>query len=101
MSKNIILISTSFRNNSNSEILAGAFIDGAKSVGNNAEKITLADKSIALCKGCLVCQKTKKCVINDDAIEIADTVFISGVGAASRTSNRTMLQKIYDMGKAA
>lgn len=72
MSKNILVISTSLRNNSNSEILADSFIDGARSAGNNVEKITLKDKSIAFCKGCLACQKTKKCVINDDAVEIAD-----------------------------
>ncbi len=72
MSKNILVISTSLRNNSNSEILADSFIEGAKSVGNNVEKITLKDKNIAFCKGCLACQKTKKCVINNDAIEIAD-----------------------------
>lgn len=79
MSKNILVISTSLRNNSNSEILADSFIEGAKSVGNNVEKITLKDKNIAFCKGCLACQKTKKCVINDDAIEIADKMCNSDV----------------------
>ena len=59
MSKNILVISTSLRNNSNSEILADSFIDGAKTAGNNIEKITLKDKSVAFCKGCLTCQRTK------------------------------------------
>lgn len=72
MSKNILVISTSLRNNSNSNILADSFIAGAESAGNHVEKITLKDKNIAFCKGCLTCQKTKKCVINDYAIEIAD-----------------------------
>lgn len=72
MSKKILVISTSLRNNSNSEILADSFINGAKSAGNDVDKITLKDKNIAFCKGCLSCQKTKKCVINDDAIGIAD-----------------------------
>lgn len=72
MPKNILVISTSLRNNSNSDILADYFIEGAKSVGNNVEKISLKDKNIAFCKGCLACQQTKKCVINDDAVEIAD-----------------------------
>jgi hypothetical protein len=72
MSKNILVISTSLRNNSNSEILADSFIAGAESTGNHVEKITLKDKSIAFCKGCLACQKTKKCIINDDAVEMAD-----------------------------
>lgn len=72
MPKNILVISTSLRNNSNSDILADYFIEGAKSAGNNVEKISLKDKNIAFCKGCLACQQTKKCVINDDAVEIAD-----------------------------
>lgn len=72
MSKNILVISTSLRNNSNSEILANSFISGAQAAGNSVEKITLKDKNIAFCKGCLACQKTKKCIINDDAVEIAD-----------------------------
>lgn len=69
---NILIISTSLRNRSNSQVLADAFADGAKAAGNNVEKITLKDKSIAFCKGCLACQKTQKCVINDDAVEIAE-----------------------------
>lgn len=72
MSKNILVISTSLRSNSNSDILADYFMKGAKSAGNNVEKISLKDKNIAFCKGCLACQRTKKCVINDDAVEIAD-----------------------------
>ncbi|MCM1544865.1 MAG: flavodoxin family protein [Ruminococcus sp.] len=69
---NILVISTSLRSRSNSETLADAFIDGAKSAGNNVEKISLKDKSITFCKGCLACQKTLKCVIKDDAVEIAE-----------------------------
>lgn len=72
MSKNILVISTSLRSNSNSDILANYFMEGAKSAGNNVEKISLKDKNIAFCKGCLGCLRTKKCVINDDAVEIAD-----------------------------
>ena len=41
MSKKILIISTSLRNNSNSEILADSFINGAKSAGNDVDKITL------------------------------------------------------------
>ena len=36
------------------------------------EIISLADKTIGFCKGCLACGKTQKCVINDDAVEIAE-----------------------------
>ncbi len=50
MSKNILIISTSLRNNSNSEALAEAFMEGAKSAGNTVLKVTLKNKTIAFCK---------------------------------------------------
>ena len=67
MSKNVIIISTSLRKNSNSEALATAFAAGAREAGHVVEQITLRDKTINFCKGCLACQKTMQCVINDDA----------------------------------
>lgn len=71
---NVLVISTSFRKNSNSDILSDEFIKGAAEAGHNVEKINLSDKTINFCKGCLACQKTQKCVINDDAREIAEKV---------------------------
>ncbi len=70
MSKNILIVSTSLRKNSNSEELADAFLKGAQEAGHNAQKISLRDKSIGFCKGCFACLKTGSCVIRDDAIEI-------------------------------
>lgn len=52
MTKKVLVISTSLRNRSNSEILADSFIEGAKAAGNDVEKISLKD-TIAFCKGCL------------------------------------------------
>ena len=77
--KNIVIISTSLRSNSNSHILAKEFAKGAKSSGNNAEIISLQDKNIGFCKGCLACQKTKKCVIKDDALDIAEKMLHADV----------------------
>jgi multimeric flavodoxin WrbA len=54
--KKVIVISTSLRNGSNSDMLADRFIDGAKAAGNDVEKISLAGKNIQFCKGCLGCQ---------------------------------------------
>lgn len=71
---NVLVISTSFRKNSNSDILSDKFIKGAAEAGHNVEKINLSDKTINFCKGCLACQKTQKCIINDDAREIAEKV---------------------------
>ena len=36
--------------------------------------ISLKDKTVGFCKGCLACQTTQKCVIKDDAVEIAEKV---------------------------
>lgn len=79
MSKKILIISSSLRKGSNSEILADSFLRGAAEAGHQVEKITLRDKTIGFCKGCLACQKAKKCVISDDAVEIADKMLTAGV----------------------
>lgn len=74
MSKNVVIISTSLRSGSNSELLAKSFESGAKEAGNSVEYITLKGKNLGFCTGCLACQKTGECVIKDDATEIAEKV---------------------------
>ena len=73
MSK-VLVISTSLRANSNSDILTEKLIEGAKASGHDVEHISLKGKSIGFCIGCLACQNTQKCVIKDDAATIADKV---------------------------
>ncbi len=73
MSK-VLVITTSLRINSNSDRLAEKLIKGADDAGHDVEHISLKDKDIRFCKGCLACQKTQKCVIKDDAVEIAEKV---------------------------
>lgn len=68
--KKVLIISTSPRNGGNSDALADEFAKGAKEAGNQIETISLTDKTIGFCKGCLVCQKTQHCVIQDDADRI-------------------------------
>ena len=70
MSKKVLVISTSLRPNSNSEALAGAFLRGAQEAGNETEKVTLRNKDIRFCVGCLACQSLGRCVIRDDTQEI-------------------------------
>ena len=70
MSKNVLVISTSLRGGSNSDILADEFVRGAQEAGNKAEKISLRGKKINFCIGCLACQQTGRCVLNDDVAEI-------------------------------
>jgi multimeric flavodoxin WrbA len=54
--KKVIVISTSLRPGSNSDLLADQFVEGAKAAGNEVEKISLVGKNIQFCKGCLACQ---------------------------------------------
>ena len=53
-------------------MLANAFADGARTSGNDVEVVSLKDKTIGFCKGCLACQKLGYCVIKDDANEITE-----------------------------
>ena len=68
--KKVLIISTSLRSNSNSEILAHETERGAKDAGHEVDFVSLKGKKIDFCKGCLACQKFGKCVIDDDANEI-------------------------------
>lgn len=77
--KRVVVISTSLRVGSNSDMLANRFIDGAREAGNEVEKVSLVGKEISFCKGCLACQKIGKCVIKDDANEIMQKVLAADV----------------------
>jgi menaquinone-dependent protoporphyrinogen IX oxidase len=70
MSKKVLIISTSPRKGSNSEALAEAFAAGARDKGHEVELVSLRDKDIRFCRGCFACQKTRRCVIRDDADRI-------------------------------
>lgn len=74
MNKKVLIISASLRKGGNSDILADEFMKGAEENGNKVEKISLINKQIGFCIGCLVCQKTQECVIKDDAVKIAEKV---------------------------
>ncbi len=81
MSKRVVVISTSMRPNSNSEKLAEEFAKGANEAGNHVEVISLRGKKIGFCTGCLACQSSGSCVINDDALEITEKVLNADVVA--------------------
>ena len=70
MRKNILILSTSLRKNSNSDALAEAFARGAAEAGHHTSKCGLQGKTLGFCLGCLSCLKTKRCVIPDDAADI-------------------------------
>jgi len=77
--KKVIVISTSLRAGSNSDMLANHFIEGAKAAGNEVEKISLAGKNIQFCKGCMACQKLGHCSIKDDVNDIMAKVLRADV----------------------
>lgn len=79
MQKNVFILSTSPRRGGNSDSLADAFAQGAREAGHTVEQISLSDKTIGFCKGCLVCQKTQRCVIRDDADSIAQNMLTADV----------------------
>ena len=77
--KKVIVISTSLRRGSNSDMLADKFAFGAKSAGNDVEKISLVGKDIRFCTGCFGCQRLGKCVIKDDVNDIMAKVLQADV----------------------
>ena len=70
MPKNILILSTSPRRKGNSAALAEAFAAGAREAGNTAEVISLCGRKLEFCRGCLACQKTGRCVIDDDVRDL-------------------------------
>lgn len=76
MGKSILVISTSLREHSNSDMLADEFIRGAGDAGHTVEKVGLKGKRIQFCTGCLVCQSRQDghCVMRDDADAIVQSM---------------------------
>lgn len=68
--KKVLIISTSLRMNSNSDILARECESGARDAGLDVEYVSLKGKEIKYCIGCLSCQRTNKCVLKDDVADI-------------------------------
>ncbi len=77
--KKVVVISTSLRLGSNSDLLADKFAEGAKAAGNDVVKFSLFGKNIQFCKGCLACQKLGRCVIKDDVNDIMSKVLNADV----------------------
>ena len=103
--KKVIVISTSLRRGSNSDMLADRFVEGAKAAGNEVEKISLVGKNILFCKGCLGCQKLGRCVINDDVNDImakvlkADVICWATPNDPREIEGNPKLQEAFDLGK--
>jgi multimeric flavodoxin WrbA len=60
----------STRKEGNTEFLLDAALEEARAKGCFTSKITLRDKVIAPCDGCMGCARTGECVIKDDMQEV-------------------------------
>ena len=66
-SKKIIVITSSPRAGGNSDRLAEAFMEGARSAGNTVDKLELRTLRIEPCIACDKCWSSDKpCILNDD-----------------------------------
>lgn len=75
MSKNILVLTGSPRVGGNSDIMADAFIRGAKAAGHKVNKFEAGLKHINGCKACDACfSKGKACVFNDDFNTLAEYI---------------------------
>ena len=62
----LLAILGSPRRGGNSEILLDKALEGARSEGNQTEKIVLNELKFVACQECAGCAKTGRCVIGDD-----------------------------------
>lgn len=80
MGKDIILISSSPREDSNSDILCDEFIRGAEDAGHSAIKIRLAERDISYCTGCCSCIGNQgSCIQQDDMNDIMQQILHADV----------------------
>ena len=102
---NVLVITTSLRPNSNSDILAARLIAGAKSAKHSVRHISIKGKDIGFCTGCLSCRETKRCVIRDDVTGIlkqirrADTlVFVTPIYFYNMSGQmKTLLDRLHPL----
>ena len=64
--KKIMIIASSPRKSGNSNALVAEFARGAKEAGNDIEIVSVGDIQMDFCRGCMTCNHTCKCVIDDD-----------------------------------
>ena len=79
--KKVLIITSSLREKSNSNLLAEAFKEGAEETGNEVELISLKENRIAPCVGCGGCQVHGECFMKDKLNEILDKLIQSDVFA--------------------
>ena len=71
---NVLVFLGSPRKNGNSEILANAVLEGVRQAGGLPEIIRLCDLKISPCISCGGCDKTGKCVVEDDMTPLYEKI---------------------------
>jgi multimeric flavodoxin WrbA len=79
MGKKVLILSSSPRKNGNSNALCDRFKEGATEAGHQVEKVVLAEKKINYCTGCYACEKTGRCMQQDDMEQILDSMIAADV----------------------
>ena len=77
--KNVLIISSSPRKISNSDMLCREFEKGAKEAGHHVDYVRLSDEKIGYCIGCYSCHKTGKCFQNDSMTELREKIMNADV----------------------
>jgi multimeric flavodoxin WrbA len=71
---NVLVFLGSPRKKGNSEVLTEAVLKGVRQVGGDSEIIRLCDLNISPCLNCGGCDKTGKCVVDDDMTPLYDKI---------------------------
>lgn len=94
----IIGICGSPRQNSNSTRMVEEVLRGAKESGAEVEIIKLGDLDIKFCGGCLRCDVTGKCCLEDDMVEVLEKMEVTdgfAFGTPDRFDNVSGLMKNF------
>ncbi len=99
----ILVLVGSPRKIGNTEMLADAFIRGARAAGAAVTKYALREKKIAPCRHCDYCQSHPDCLIRDDMGEVYDlllhtdaVVFATPVYFYSMTAQlKALIDRLY------
>jgi multimeric flavodoxin WrbA len=79
MSKQVLVLSSSPRKNANSNTLCDQFAKGALEANHQVKKVRLQERNINYCNGCSGCEKTGRCLQQDDMAQILDDMVAADV----------------------
>lgn len=110
MKKNVVIISSSLRKDSNSEALAKAFMNGAIEGGNEVEMISLAGKKIEFYFLSCAAEDEEETVVGAKTAvqgwidcfgkaKLSGVVFAGGVNSAGDIKGQPASMEAYEMGK--